>query len=87
MPTIRIKPNTDKATGKPYTIRLPGKPHEFLPEGGAEVEKNKFWIRRLRDGSVVETKTIVLPEKPKAGEINKAVPAEKQKTGKTITKE
>jgi hypothetical protein len=73
MPKLRIKPNTDKATGEPYKIRLPGKPHEFLPEGGAEVEKNKFWIRRLRDSSVVKTKSVV--------------PAKEQKAGKTTTKE
>jgi hypothetical protein len=58
MPTINVKPNTDKTTGQPYKIRLPGKPTQFLPDDGTEVEKNKFWIRRLRDGSVVEIKAV-----------------------------
>lgn len=87
MPKLRIKPNIDQATKESHKIRLPDKPREFLPAGGADVEKNKFWIRRLRDGSVVETKTIVLPEKRQADDTNKAVPAEKQKAGKTATKE
>jgi hypothetical protein len=54
---IHIKPNIDKATGEPFKIRLPDKPHMFLPEQGDVVMKNKFWIRRLRDGSVIETKS------------------------------
>ncbi|MEN4984011.1 DUF2635 domain-containing protein [Acinetobacter modestus] len=35
---------------------------DFLPEGGREVQKNSYWVRRLRDGDVVE-KT---PTKPQA---------------------
>jgi hypothetical protein len=58
MPTINVKPNTDKATGQPYKIRLPDKQTQFLPDEGAMVEKNKFWNRRLRDGSVVEIKAV-----------------------------
>lgn len=73
MPSIHIKPNIDPGTKLPHKIRLPGKPHEFLPEEGTEVDKNKFWNRRLRDLSVVE--------------IKKIVPAKEQKTDKTTTKE
>ena len=51
MPTIFIKPETDQA-GKPFRVRLPDKPREFLPAKGARVEKNTYWLRRLRDGSV-----------------------------------
>lgn len=29
---------------------------DFLPIHGREVEKNSYWIRRLRDGDVVESK-------------------------------
>lgn len=36
--------------------RMPDSPHEFLPEGGAEVEPNAFWHRRIADGDVVEGK-------------------------------
>ncbi len=34
--------------------RLPENPRAFLPEEGAEVERNAFWLRRLADGDVVE---------------------------------
>lgn len=27
----------------------------FLPEEGAEVERDSFWVRRINDGDVVET--------------------------------
>lgn len=48
-----VKPNVDPSTKEPYKIRLPDKPHIFMPAGGVVVEKNKFWLRRLRDDSVV----------------------------------
>lgn len=48
---IHIKPATAD-----LKIRLPDRPMEFLPAEGALVEKNTFWLRRLRDGSVVEAK-------------------------------
>lgn len=61
MPEIYVKPNIDPATREPYRVRLPDKPLEFLPPDGAVVEQNKYWTRRLRDGSVTEAKA------PKAG--------------------
>ncbi|MEQ1320915.1 DUF2635 domain-containing protein [Acinetobacter guillouiae] len=39
--------------------------HDFLPVQGRDVEKNNYWIRRLRDDDVVEGKP------PKAQIINK----------------
>lgn len=56
MSEIYVKPNIDPATAKPYQVRLPDKPREFLPEEGKAVEKSKYWVRRLRDLSVVEAK-------------------------------
>ena len=35
---------------------------DFLPEQGREVEKNTYWVRRLRDGDVSEKS----PPKPQA---------------------
>lgn len=35
-------------------VRLPENPRAFLPDDGAEVERDAFWLRRLRDGDVVE---------------------------------
>ncbi|NNP68960.1 DUF2635 domain-containing protein [Acinetobacter sp. Ac_5812] len=26
---------------------------DYLPENGREVEKNSYWVRRLRDGDVI----------------------------------
>ncbi|MHB1183395.1 MAG: DUF2635 domain-containing protein [Desulfobulbia bacterium] len=52
MPKIYIKPNID-AEECPLKVRLFDKPTQFLPEGGALVEKNSFWVRRLRDKSVI----------------------------------
>ncbi|MDA8254182.1 MAG: DUF2635 domain-containing protein [Betaproteobacteria bacterium] len=54
---IHAKPALD-ADGNPLRIRLPDRPMEFLPPEGALVEKNTFWLRRLRDGSVVEAKPV-----------------------------
>jgi hypothetical protein len=34
-------------------IRMPDNPAEFLPEQGAEVPVTSFWLRRIKDGSVV----------------------------------
>lgn len=49
--TVYIKP------AKPGTkVHLEGKGREFLPEEGAEVERSTYWVRRISDGSVVETK-------------------------------
>lgn len=62
MNDIYIKPNTGP-DGKPFKVRLPDKPHMFLPDDGADVPLNTYWLRRLRDESVVEAKR---PAKPKA---------------------
>lgn len=56
---IYVKPAPD-ADGNPLRVRLPDRPMEFLPAEGDLVDKNPFWLRRLRDGSVVEAK----PAKP-----------------------
>ena len=31
---------------------------DFLPSAGREVSKNSYWIRRLRDGDVLESKPV-----------------------------
>ena len=51
---IFIKPNmlTD---GTPLNVRLPNKPHEFLSSAGLSVERTPYWMRRINDGSVIET--------------------------------
>ncbi|PLX49118.1 MAG: hypothetical protein C0613_08325 [Desulfobulbaceae bacterium] len=54
MPTKLLKPATNKTTGKPNKVRMPDKPGTHLPEKGAKVELNKWWRRRLRDGSVID---------------------------------
>lgn len=49
---IYVKPNTG-ADGKPYKVRLPHKPSDFLPEEGSEVALDAYWTRRINDHSVV----------------------------------
>jgi hypothetical protein len=44
-------------------VRNPAKPLEFLAEQGEWVPRNAFWLRRLRDGSVVAA---ALPKAAKA---------------------
>jgi len=39
-----------------YVVRMPGNLRNVLPDAGALVDKTPFWIRRLRDGSVLEAK-------------------------------
>lgn len=46
--TLYIKP------AKGVKVRDP-RSGEHLPETGAEVIKNRYWLRRLGDGDVVET--------------------------------
>ena len=52
MTMIYIKPNTTP-DGKPLKVRLPNKPHEFMPAAGMSVKRSQYWVRRLIDGSVI----------------------------------
>ena len=45
--TSQIKP----APG--LKIRFPDRPQEVLPKNGAKVPASSFWMRRLKDGSVL----------------------------------
>jgi len=45
-----VKP-VDKAL-----VRDPQRDNQHLPEGGAFVPRNAYWLRRLNDASVVEAK-------------------------------
>lgn len=48
---IFIKPaNSD------VQVRNPDRNGEHLPVDGAEVERSTYWIRRLKDGDVIESK-------------------------------
>jgi len=48
-------------------VRFPGDPRRTLAEAGEEVPRTPYWIRRLNDGSIVETK----PAAPKTKEVGK----------------
>lgn len=50
MPTIYVKP----AQGG--MVRFPGEPRRVLLAEGEKVPASQFWLRRLADGSVVQTK-------------------------------
>lgn len=49
--TIYIKPAKPGAK-----VHLEGKGREFLPEEGAEVDRSNYWVRRIKDVSVVVMK-------------------------------
>lgn len=52
--TLHIKPNPDKKVdGKPLKVRDPIS-NEFIPKSGKRVPRSAYWVRRLRDGDVVE---------------------------------
>ncbi len=51
--TIFVKP----AQG--LMIRYPHDPRRLLPEDGAEVAATSYWLRRLRDGSIMR---VIIPE-------------------------
>ncbi|MDA8258373.1 MAG: DUF2635 domain-containing protein [Betaproteobacteria bacterium] len=54
---IYVKPALD-ADGNPLWVRLPDRPMEFLPAEGDLVDRTPTWLRRLRDGSVIEAKPV-----------------------------
>lgn len=37
-------------------VHLEGAAKEFLPADGATVESSPYWLRRIKDGSVVKAK-------------------------------
>jgi len=41
---------------KGVKVRLPDKPNDHLPEDGAEVPRNSYWLRRLNEGDVKQFK-------------------------------
>lgn len=68
MPIIFVKP----AAGK--NVRRPG--GGLLPQDGARVEKDAFWSRRIKDGSVVlAAGARKKPEKPEKTEKKTGEPA------------
>ena len=49
---VKPGPNPDKP-GTLLKVRHPGPSYAFLPDEGAEVPENHFWLRRLAHGDVV----------------------------------
>lgn len=58
--TIFVKPAKPGAK-----VHLEGKARAFLPAEGAEVAHSIYWVRRIKDGSVVEVKSQTKPNKVK----------------------
>lgn len=52
-------------------VPIPGAPGRVLPEEGAEVVEETYWLRRLADGDVVEALPPV-PEDPTPAEEHRA---------------
>lgn len=79
--TIHIKPAVLKQKGlpdKPLQVRMPDKPHTFMPAHGAAVVYNTHWHRRIQDGSVVK----ITAEEFAKGEAAAAAAAKKAATAK-----
>lgn len=51
MQTIKIKPKKGVLVRDPLTLKA-------LSENGEEKPKNSYWLKRLKDGDVILTKTI-----------------------------
>lgn len=58
-----VKPNPDKKTedGEELKVFDPVK-KKFLPEGGAHVSENTYWIRRLAVGEVIYANKAVISQ-------------------------
>lgn len=54
-------------------VRMPGRAYDLLPEEGAKVPRDAFWLRRLADGDVVE----VPPPAASAPKTSASAPASK----------
>ena len=55
--TFFIKPASGLRIADPKT-------GEYLPEDGMLMPKSAFWLRRLKDGDVVEAAQVSEPQKP-----------------------
>lgn len=56
MQTMYVKPNKSQRLNQVLVVRQPERGGEPLPEAGAHVPRGAYWLRRLREGSVVEAK-------------------------------
>lgn len=57
MTTMNLKPAAGRA------CPMPEKPIELLPDGGATVPRNAYWVRRVLDGDAYEQKATDKPAK------------------------
>jgi hypothetical protein len=65
-----VKPATDGAKVPDPAMR--GTPAYYLPPEGRDVEESDYWVRRVRDGDVVEIH-IEMHEAPADGIVKTAV--------------
>jgi len=56
-------------------VPIPGRPGQYLPDDGALVPFDSYWLRRLKDGDVVTTATM-----PASGELERIDPAPESET-------
>lgn len=77
MQTIYVKPGTPKGAKEPLNVRMPEREYKHMPEYGAPVPKNAYYLRLLRVGDVVETteaaitKAMAAAKKPAADKSGK----------------
>jgi hypothetical protein len=67
---MRIKPATPGAVIRDPDTRRP------LPDDGADVQASSFWMRRLRDGEVVEIEPTAEPAQEPAAPAKDPIPGE-----------
>lgn len=62
---MHVKPGLDpERPGQQLAVRIPGS-LALLPQDGAEVPENRFWLRRLVQGDVVPVEPAAAPaERP-----------------------
>jgi len=76
---IKVKPRKDLKVPYPESRR-------FLPAQGADVPRNRYWIKRLKDGDVEEVESAPKEEKKDDAKEVKTDEAPKKKTKKKTSK-
>ena len=81
MPPLYIKPINERKI-----IRMPEKQNQLMPVYGALVEKNVYWLRRLKDKDAVEINKSEFEKAKAKFEAKAKVEAESLKSSKSPSK-
>lgn len=64
-------------------VLIPGPTREYLPDKGMLVPRNGYWLRRLKDGDVIEDKQGAIPPVAAQNVNPESAPEAVHETGKT----